>query len=312
MPPTRAAACCSASLAAALRWATLEAATGTRGARRRCTIAARAGSRADIESLLADPIGEPGRRAALAACSRWPRAPRRSSSEMDFRFLYDRKRKLFAIGYRLADAEGPGRLDARATTCSPPRRALASFLAIAKERRAAGALVPARPAAHQRRRRAGAALVERDDVRVPDAAPADAELPGTLLDRSCRLAVRRQIEYAASAACPGASPSRRFAVVDRSGHYQYKAFGVPGLGLKRGLGGRAGGGALRDRARRARRRQAAPRATCSASPSSGSRAATASTRRSTTRARKGDVAARRHGRGRRHRSCAPTSPTTRA
>ena len=30
---------------------------------------------------------------------------------MDFRFLYDPQRRIFSIGYRLADAEGPARLD---------------------------------------------------------------------------------------------------------------------------------------------------------------------------------------------------------
>src|SRR5262249_43071123 len=61
--------------------------------------------------------------------------------------------------------------------------------------------------------------------------------PGTLLDRSCRLAVRRQINYATDLAVPWGISESAFAVVDRAGHYQYKAFGVPGLGLKRGLGG---------------------------------------------------------------------------
>ncbi len=31
--------------------------------------------------------------------------------QMRFEFLYDRRRRIFSIGYRLADAEGPGRLD---------------------------------------------------------------------------------------------------------------------------------------------------------------------------------------------------------
>ena len=39
-------------------------------------------------------------------------APPRSPTAMNFRFLYDPQRQLFSIGYRLADAEGPGRLDA--------------------------------------------------------------------------------------------------------------------------------------------------------------------------------------------------------
>ena len=38
------------------------------------------------------------------------------------------------------------------------------------------------------------------------------------------------------AACRGAFPSPAYSAVDRHGTYQYKAFGVPGLGLKRGLG----------------------------------------------------------------------------
>ena len=52
--------------------------------------------------------------------------------EMDFRFLYDRQRKIFAIGYRLADAEGPGRLDASYYDLLASEARLASFVAIAK------------------------------------------------------------------------------------------------------------------------------------------------------------------------------------
>ena len=45
-------------------------------------------------------------------------------------------------------------------------------------RRARAPLVPPRPPDHQRARITGAAVVERDDVRVPDAAAGDAELSG--------------------------------------------------------------------------------------------------------------------------------------
>ena len=38
-----------------------------------------------------------------------------------------------------------------------------------------------------------------------------------------------------SAACRGASPSRGYNATDAQLNYQYRAFGVPGLGLKRGL-----------------------------------------------------------------------------
>ena len=41
---------------------------------------------------------------------------------INFRFLFDQKRQLFSIGYRLADADGPGRLDLRTTTSWRPKR----------------------------------------------------------------------------------------------------------------------------------------------------------------------------------------------
>src|SRR5258708_369828 len=51
---------------------------------------------------------------------------------MDFRFLYDPQRRIFSIGYRLADPEGPGRLDASYYDLLASESRLASFLAIAK------------------------------------------------------------------------------------------------------------------------------------------------------------------------------------
>src|SRR5438552_18776602 len=60
--------------------------------------------------------------------------------------------------------------------------------------------------------------------------------PDTLLDESCRLVVRRQMDYAASCGVPWGISESAYNVVDRHGTYQYKAFGIPGLGLKRGLG----------------------------------------------------------------------------
>ena len=60
--------------------------------------------------------------------------------------------------------------------------------------------------------------------------------PDTLLDESCRMAVRRQIDYADARGVPWGISESAYNVVDRHDNYQYKAFGVPGLGLKRGLG----------------------------------------------------------------------------
>ena len=47
---------------------------------------------------------------------------------------------------------------------------------------------------------------------------------------------RPQIDYAAEHHVPWGISESAYNLVDRRGHYQYKAFGVPGLGLKRGLG----------------------------------------------------------------------------
>ena len=58
---------------------------------------------------------------------------------------------------------------------------------------------------------------------------------GTLLDQSCRMSVRRQIEYGRQRDVAWGISESAYAFTDREGNYQYRAFGVPGLGLKRGL-----------------------------------------------------------------------------
>ena len=60
--------------------------------------------------------------------------------------------------------------------------------------------------------------------------------PETLLDETCRMAVQRQIEYGEERDVPWGMSECAYNVVDRHGTYQYRAFGVPGLGLRRGLG----------------------------------------------------------------------------
>ena len=60
--------------------------------------------------------------------------------------------------------------------------------------------------------------------------------PRTLLDGSCRMAIRRHMDYGEALNVPWGISESAYNAVDRQGTYQYKAFGVPGLGLKRGLG----------------------------------------------------------------------------
>jgi cyclic beta-1,2-glucan synthetase len=155
---------------------------------------------------------------------------------MSFDFLYEWQRQIFAIGYRLADAEGPGRLDPSYYDLLASEARLASFVAIAKGD------VPDGHWFHL-----GRLLTSVEGV--PTLLSWNASLfeylmpllvmrsyPGTLLDQSCRMAVRRQVEYGRQLGVPWGISESAFNAVDRHGTYQYKAFGVPGLGLRRGLG----------------------------------------------------------------------------
>ncbi|HSM10719.1 MAG TPA: glucoamylase family protein, partial [Lysobacter sp.] len=58
---------------------------------------------------------------------------------------------------------------------------------------------------------------------------------GTLLDQTSRNSVARQIEYGRQRGVPWGISESGYNLVDARMNYQYRAFGVPGLGLKRGL-----------------------------------------------------------------------------
>jgi len=57
----------------------------------------------------------------------------------------------------------------------------------------------------------------------------------TLLDQTCKAAVALQIEYGKKRGVPWGSSESGYNAVDVHLNYHYRAFGVPGLGLKRGL-----------------------------------------------------------------------------
>ena len=57
----------------------------------------------------------------------------------------------------------------------------------------------------------------------------------TLLDQTCRAAVERQIQYGRQRGVPWGMSESGYNTIDVHLNYQYRAFGVPGLGLKRGL-----------------------------------------------------------------------------
>jgi cyclic beta-1,2-glucan synthetase len=59
---------------------------------------------------------------------------------------------------------------------------------------------------------------------------------GSLLDQTCRIIVERQISYGNENGVPWGISESAYNTRDLSFAYQYSAFGIPGLGLKRGLG----------------------------------------------------------------------------
>ena len=154
---------------------------------------------------------------------------------MRFGFLYDRTRHLFSIGYRMADATGPGRLDVSRYDLLASEARVASFLAIAK-----GDV----PEAHWFHLGRSVTSVRGVPVLISWSGSLFEyfmplllmrRYPDTLLDVSCRQALARQIEYADAHNVPWGISESAYNLTDRLGNYQYKAFGVPGLGLKRGL-----------------------------------------------------------------------------
>lgn len=57
----------------------------------------------------------------------------------------------------------------------------------------------------------------------------------TLLDQTCKAAVDWQIKYGKQIDLPWGISESGYSMINASSHYQYRAFGAPGLGLKRGL-----------------------------------------------------------------------------
>lgn len=58
---------------------------------------------------------------------------------------------------------------------------------------------------------------------------------GSLLDESCKFMIMSQKEYAKRLNIPWGISEAAFNLKDLKSNYQYKAFGIPWLGLKRGL-----------------------------------------------------------------------------
>ncbi len=61
------------------------------------------------------------------------------------------------------------------------------------------------------------------------------QYPGSILDESCKFMIMSQIDYARKLGIPWGISEAAFNLRDLNNNYQYKAFGIPWLGLKRGL-----------------------------------------------------------------------------
>jgi cyclic beta-1,2-glucan synthetase len=156
---------------------------------------------------------------------------RRMALAMDFTFLYDRRRHLFSIGFNAAT----GQLDRSHYDLLASEARLASYLAIGKG-----------DVDHQHWFHLGRRLTDVDgkscllswggtmfEFLMPNLFLK--AFPDTLITQSCDAAVERQQKFGRDNGVPWGVSESAFATFDNQMNYQYRSFGVPGLGLKRGL-----------------------------------------------------------------------------
>jgi cyclic beta-1,2-glucan synthetase len=151
--------------------------------------------------------------------------------EMDFKFLFDERRKLFSIGYQ----HSANSFDNSYYDLLASESRLTSFIAIAKDD------VPVdhwfklgRSLTTAGRTRT---LISWSGSMFEYLMPALVlrTFPSTLLNQTHHGAVRRHISYGAERGVPWGISESAYNVRDRSYVYQYRGFGVPDLALKRGL-----------------------------------------------------------------------------
>ncbi|QEH38872.1 N,N'-diacetylchitobiose phosphorylase [Aquisphaera giovannonii] len=163
-------------------------------------------------------LGLIGRAEALAAA-------------MDFRPLYKTERHLYAIGANLAQ----GRLDVSCYDLMASESCLTSYLTVARgDAPRKHWFQLGRPFIRAAGRTGllswGGTMFEYLMPRL-----LLRSLPGTLMAEAVETAVARQVEYGRQLGIPWGVSESAFAAQYIDGDYRYQSFGVPGLGLKRGL-----------------------------------------------------------------------------
>ena len=158
-------------------------------------------------------------------------AASREFADVDFLFLYDPSRRLFSIGFNATEH----RLDAGYYDLLASEARLASYVLVARRQLdqdhwfALGRLLTTADGAPTLLSWSGSLFEYLMPLLVMPS------WTGTLLDQSCRSAVHRHIGYARHRGVPWGISESGYNARDVQMNYQYRAFGVPGLGLKRGL-----------------------------------------------------------------------------
>ena len=152
-------------------------------------------------------------------------------ARVDFDFLHDENRSLFTIGYNVTER----RRDAGFYDLLASEARLAVFVAIAQGKVAQeawfalGRLLTSAAGRQVLLSWSGSMF----EYLMPQLVmPA---FPGTLLEETFRSAVGNQIAYARSKDVAWGISESGYNMTDAAQNYQYRAFGVPGLGLQRGL-----------------------------------------------------------------------------
>ncbi|MFH0809079.1 MAG: glucoamylase family protein, partial [Pseudomonadota bacterium] len=155
----------------------------------------------------------------------------RGLATMQYEFLYDRARHLLTIGYNVAQStRDPSYYDLLASEAR-----LSSFVGIAQQQLpqetwfALGRLLTTAGGIPVLLSWSGSMF----EYLMPLLVMPTHE--NTLLDQTYRAAVERQIEYGRQRGVPWGISESAYNMIDAHLNYQYRAFGVPGLGLKRGL-----------------------------------------------------------------------------
>lgn len=152
-------------------------------------------------------------------------------AHMDYNFLYDEKRRLLTIGYNVDEQ----RRDLSCYDLLASESRLATFVAIAQ-----GQLPQESWFALSRllTTAGGDPILLSWSGSMFEYLMPMLVMPSyehTLLDQTCVAAVARQVDYGRKRGVPWGISECGYNAIDMNRNYQYRAFGVPGLGLKRGL-----------------------------------------------------------------------------